>query len=119
MTASITIIIQSPPFSCLTGKEGIDLGLVCATFEQKVNLVFNGQGIFHLLKTQEDSFFDNKNFDKQIAGLSFYDIEKVYAVSESLERYTISADNLIQDIICIDNKEFTKLSQQSQHTVIF
>ena len=47
---TISVIIHSPPFASIAGKEGVDLALVCAAFEQKVNLIFVGSGVLHLSK---------------------------------------------------------------------
>jgi tRNA 2-thiouridine synthesizing protein C len=114
-----TIIIKSPPFGLIDGKEGVDLALVCAAFEFEVCLIFIDQGIFHLIDKQDETNFSDKLHDKQLKALEFYDIEQVYAESESLIRFSIDHYNLLKNTLTISTAEINSLVTTSNNTVIF
>ena len=114
-----TIIIESPPFSQIDGKEGVDLALVCAAFDHQVKLIFVDQGIFHLLNNQDSTYFSDKSHDKQLKALSFYDIESIYAEQESLKRFAVAAGSLLSDVQIISSGEVNMLTASSHQTVTF
>ncbi|MDH5434147.1 MAG: sulfurtransferase complex subunit TusC [Gammaproteobacteria bacterium] len=114
-----TVLIQSPPFNRISGKEGIDLALVCAAFDHQVNLVFIDLGIFHLKNNQLDDMIKDKLHDKQLNALKFYDIENMFVESESLQAHQLQQKNLIDSASLIDRKQINQLCQQSQHVFIY
>jgi tRNA 2-thiouridine synthesizing protein C len=114
-----TIIIKSPPFGQIDGKEGVDLALVCAAFEIKVNLVFIDEGIFHLIKKQDESIFQDKYHDKQLKALEFYDINELYVELESLTRFSINSTKLLDNVQIVSSKGINKKISGSNNTVIF
>lgn len=114
-----TIIINSPPFGMINGKEGIDLALVCTAFDQNVDLIFAGEGIFHLLNNQDTEHFNDKNHDKMLKAIEFYDIDKIYVEQESLQQYQLTTTHLIDKVESINQQKIAHMCQQSQHVVIF
>ncbi|TQV86499.1 sulfurtransferase complex subunit TusC [Aliikangiella coralliicola] len=113
------IIIKSPPFSAIDGKEGIDLALVCAAFDQQVNLIFVEQGIFHLIKSQDSNCIDDKLHDKQLNAIEFYDIDKIYVESESLEKFHLTEKHLLSHVDCLPSSDIKTLCHSANQTVIF
>ncbi len=116
---TVTILINSPPFSHIDGKEGVDLALVCAAFDQTVNLVFVDEGIFHLINTQDDDSFLDKLHDKQLKALEYYDISSVFVESESMEKYSINQSSLLETVDVVSQSDIKQFCNNSQHTVIF
>ena len=114
-----SIVIASPPFSQIDGKEGVDLALVCAAFDHKVNLIFIEQGIFHLIEAQNEAFFDDKLQDKQLKALEFYDIEQIYVEQESLEILTLDSSQLIDSAKIISRATINQICRSGQATVTF
>ena len=112
-----TIVISKPPFSCIDAKEGVDLALVCAAFDHLVNLLFVDAGVLHLIEAQNGSFYDDKMHDKQLKALEFYEVEKVFAEAESIEKYSLKATDLIDLAKIIDRAEINQLCQTSHHLV--
>jgi len=116
---TISIVISQGPFARISGKEGVDLALVCAAFEQKVNLIFVDEGVFHLVKTQDADAIDDKTHDKQLQALAFYEIEHLYAESQSLRRYSMGHDDLLDAVELRSRDEIRQLCRQSKQTVTF
>ncbi|WP_444998156.1 sulfurtransferase complex subunit TusC [Aliikangiella sp. IMCC44359] len=118
-STTTTIIINSPPFGMINGKEGIDLALVCTAFDQNVYLIFSDEGIFHLLNNQNTEYFNDKNHDKLLKAIEFYDIDKIYVEQESLQRHQLVATHLIDKVELTHQLNIAQMCQQSQHVVIF
>ena len=113
------IIIESPPFSTINGKEGVDLALVCAAFDQQINLIFADQGVFHLINSQDGAYIEDKLHDKQLNALEFYDIEKIYVESESLDELNLTKENLIENVSLLSRKTIRDFCDSSNQTVVF
>lgn len=118
-TINTTILITSPPFSDISGKEGVDLALVCAAFDQKVNLVYIAHGVFHLLKNQEGDSINDKLHDKQLGALEFYDIDTIYCDKAAIERFNLSPDDLIDNCQIVATQEMKVLIENAKQTVTF
>ncbi len=114
-----TIIIKTPPFSDISGKEGIDLALVCAAFEQNTQLIFTEAGILHLINEQSSEAINDKLHDKILKALEFYEIETIYCDQAALSNYSIDKAQLINNIKLVSTKEIANLVSQSNHTVTF
>lgn len=115
--AIVNLIISQPPFSSIGGKEGVDLALVCAAFEQRVNLIFVDQGVLHLLNQQDTAAIDDKMHDKQLKALDLYDIETLFVDKESLQGLGIERSSLIANSKVIDATEIQKYIQSSDYTI--
>lgn len=114
-----SIIVHSAPFSTIAGKEGVDLALVCAAFEQKVNLIFVGSGVLHLSRNQNADAIDDKLHDKQLGALEFYDIEQVYCETSSLAAFGLDENEIIDNCKVIDKKTISEMLNNSCNTVTF
>ena len=114
-----TIIISSPPFGSVAGKEGVDLALVCAAFDHQVNLVFVADGVLHLKNNQDEAYFDDKFHDLQLKALEFYDVEQVHVEQESMQVFNFTAADLIENVTIDSREKIKELVQQSSHTVTF
>ncbi len=114
-----SIIISTPPFSDISGKEGLDLALVCAAFEQKVNLIYVDKGLFHLVKNQNPEAIDDKSHDKQLSALSFYDIDSIYYDESALTDLGMAKDELIEASSSLTRSQIDKMISQSHHTLNF
>jgi len=72
------IHLNSGPYSSLACKEGLDLALVLATFEQPIDLCLSGAALSILTREQNPISEQGKNLHKLLDGLEFYDIENIF-----------------------------------------
>ncbi|ETX09446.1 sulfur oxidation protein [Marinomonas ushuaiensis DSM 15871] len=77
------IHLNSSPYSSLACKEGLDLALVLATFEQPVDLCLSGAALSILTSEQSPTIEQGKNLHKLLDGLEFYDIENIFIEKDS------------------------------------
>ncbi|MGX5201566.1 sulfurtransferase complex subunit TusC [Aliikangiella sp. IMCC44632] len=116
---STSIVIESPPFSRISAKEGVDLALVCAAFEQSVNLIFVEDGVYHLLNAQDDSAFPDKNHDKQLKSLEYYDIDNILVETESLQSRGLEVAQLIDKVSALSSAEIKTRVSESDQCLVF
>ncbi|MGJ8646265.1 MAG: DsrE family protein [Marinomonas colpomeniae] len=82
------IHLNSSPYSSLSCKEGLDLALVLATFEQAVDLCLSGAALSILGTNQNPEAEQGRNLHKLLEGLEFYDIENIFIQEPHLNSNT-------------------------------
>ena len=80
----LAIINSKAPFSSAYGKDALDIALIFGSFEQKVSLFFQGDGVYQLIDNQDGSLLSIKDYLKTFAAFEFYDIEDIYVCHQSL-----------------------------------
>ncbi|MCF6193648.1 MAG: DsrE family protein [Kangiellaceae bacterium] len=119
MTITTNIIIRQTSLNGAKFKESIDLGLVCAAFDHKVNLIFVGDGIYNLISHQSNSGINDKNQLDILKGLEFYEIDSILVEQESLEKVNISQSHLINQAEIKSRIEIKQLNLTANHLVEF
>ena len=119
MSIITNIVISRSSLAGADFKEAIDLGLVCAAFDQQVNMIFVDAGINNLIEGQTASKLNDKNHVDIIRGLEFYDIENIYLEKESLDNTRLRIDDLIPSVEIITSADINKLNQKANHLVLF
>lgn len=110
------IHLNTSPYSSLACKEGLDLALVLATFEQPVDLCLSGGALALLTEDQQPAAEQGKNLHKLLAGLEFYDIENVY-IEKS---HTWLKDNATwQGVQALSNDKWQTMFSQYQQVFRF
>ncbi len=108
---TIAIINSKAPYSQTSGKDALDISLVFASFEQKVSLFFQGDGVFQLIKGQDGSVIGQKDYLKTFAAFEFYDIENIYICQKSLiERGLLNNFNVEQFLVLSRDDFATRLA---------
>lgn len=77
-------------------KESLEMALAATSLDLEVSLFFMGDGIFQLLKDQEDN-----RLSAMLKALPLYGIDKVYVVKESLQEKKLVPDDFIIPIIAV------------------
>ena len=88
---SILFLMSQAPYVNQRVFEAFDALLVAAAFEQKVSLLFRGNGITQLLADQAPS--GQRSLSKMVLSLSAYEVEHVYADAEAFARAGLSAND--------------------------
>jgi len=113
------IMIRCTSLNAADFKEAIDLGLVCAAFDQQVNLIFIDGGINNLITNQSAANLRDKNHVDILKGLEFYDIEHIFVEKESLENSRLQIDNLLPNVQFISVSEVLELNLNADNLVTF
>lgn len=110
------IHLNSSPYSSLAVKEGLDLALVLATFEQPVDLCVSGAAVSLLYTQQQPDPIQGKNLSKLLDGLEFYDIENLFVESDQIDS---NDENIWSGAKPLDAKQWQALFTQYQQTFRF
>jgi len=103
------LINQTAPFDGNTAQEILDLALALSTFEQNVQLLFLGDGIFQLLKNQQPNFIYRKDFIATFKALAMYDVADVYVDAASLNARRISKNDLVIDVMLVSAEDIVEI----------
>ena len=94
-TKKMLYINRNAPYGTVYGLEGLEVVLIGAAFEQDVSMAFIGDGVYQILKNQDTSDSDMKNFSPTYKALGDYEVTKLYVEQESLDERGLSVDDLM------------------------
>ena len=106
------IIFNHSPFTNDKGKEGLELALTLATYEQSVALFFTGNAPLQLSTQIAADKLNRKNYSQGFKALDLYDIEEVYVDQTAMELLQLQDDNLAIEAQLLSAEAFlAKLSE--------
>jgi tRNA 2-thiouridine synthesizing protein C len=83
------------PYGTIYAWESLEVVLIGAAFDQDVSLAFLDDGVYQLLKGQNTTEVDMKNFSPTYSALGDYDVTKIYVEKESLEERGLTLEDLM------------------------
>lgn len=110
---------RKAPHGTVYALESLEVVLIGAAFEQDVSVVFIDDGVFEILKGQNTSEVEMKNFSNTYKALEMYDVEKLYVSKESLEQRGLSEDDLIVDVELKTAAEIAALMEEQDVILSF
>jgi tRNA 2-thiouridine synthesizing protein C len=114
---SVAIINSNAPLSKANAKDALDVALIFGSYEQAVNLYFQGDGVYQLIAEQHPEKVQQKDFLKTFAALKFYDIENIYVCHNSLIQRGL-ADNFSINNVQVLNKDNFSTSLHQHQTIL-
>jgi|TARA_B110000116_G_scaffold267640_1_gene280265 tRNA 2-thiouridine synthesizing protein C len=115
----LAIINSKAPFSSNYGKDALDVALIFGSFEQKVSLFFQGDGVYQLMANQDGRLVSIKDYLKTFSAFEFYDIEDIYVCQQSLVNRQLNETFHINDVQVLTSIEFSKALNRHQHVLRF
>lgn len=115
----IVIVISHSPYGSSIARAGLDAALATAVFDQSIELLFTGEGVFNLLPEQHSEALGVKNIGKLLGSLPLYDIETVHADGESLRRFGLDERRLVVPVLALDRTQVHALLDAADHLVSF
>ena len=109
------VITSSAPYGSAQAREATDLALAAALFDQKVSLLFQGDGVFQLLPDQNPAAIEQKNLSAMQQALPLYDVEDLFYCADSLEERGITQDKLALPAKALSRSEIALLIRQQDH----
>jgi tRNA 2-thiouridine synthesizing protein C len=91
---SLLLIFRRAPYGRSLARAGYDFALAAAAFEQPVSLLFMDDGVWQLLPDQAPAAIAAKNVASTLDSLALYDIESLYADTQSLATRGLAACEL-------------------------
>ena len=94
-TKKMLYINRNAPYGTVYALEGLEVVLIGAAFEQDVSMAFIDDGVYQILKGQDTSDSEMKNFSPTYKALGDYEVTKLYVEQESLEARGLTVDDLM------------------------
>ncbi len=115
----LAIINSKAPFGSSQGKDALDIALIFGSFEQKVSLFFQGDGVYQLIAGQDGTLVSIKDYLKTFSAFEFYDIEDIYVCQQSLANRQLEAHFHIEDVHVLTSVEFGQAINRHKHVLRF
>ena len=109
------VISSSAPYGTSQAKEATELALATALFDQKVALLFQGDGVFQLLPNQNPAAVEQKNLSAMQQALPLYDVEDLFYCADSLQARGIDHERLALPANALSRSEIASLIRQQDH----
>jgi tRNA 2-thiouridine synthesizing protein C len=102
----ILLVTETSAFASAKAREGHDLLLALAAVEHQVSVLYRGAGVTQLAITATHGA-PVKDFTKSQKLFTLYDIDAVYACTESLAFYHLTADvlNITVDTVAVAQQQ--------------
>ena len=110
------IVCRPPPYGASFAREALDMALACAAFDQRVALLFLGDGVLQLASGQHPEPIGQKPLDKQLGALPLYDVDELYAEADAFAARGLSADTSALPVRLLDAAAITALL--NEHDVV-
>ena len=117
--SGLAIINSKAPFSSDFGKDALDVALIFGSFEQKVSLFFQGDGVYQLIAKQDGALVSTKDYLKTFSAFEFYDIEDIYVCQQSLVNRQLDESFHIDNVNVLASAEFALALNRHQHVLRF
>ncbi|MDF1689095.1 MAG: sulfurtransferase complex subunit TusC [Cycloclasticus sp.] len=101
------------------GQEFLDMALMAAAFDQKVVLLFEGEGVNALVKNQCPEGVGLKNILPILNALPIYDINDVWVEKESMEVWGLVEEKLEISVKSISREVIKKQINAADHVFSF
>ncbi len=91
---SFLLICRHAPYGGSLARESLDVALTAATFDQRVAILFLGDGVQQLLRAQHPDAIAQRALDKQLAALPLYDVDTIYVEADALRARGLNTTDL-------------------------
>ena len=114
---SIAVLNSHSSFNTSSGRDALDVALIFGSYEQKVSLFFQGEGVRQLIAGQNAELINAKDYLATFSALPFYDVENIYVCQESLIQRNLSEHFHINNVQVLDKHSFSQTLRQ--HNTLF
>lgn len=108
-TKSFLIVCRQPPYGSALAREALDVALATAAFDQRVAMLFLGDGVLQLLRPQDAAAIGQKAHDKQLGALPLYDVEELYVDARALRERGVEGTELAVAARAVEDTDIAAL----------
>lgn len=88
------VVCRHPPYGESFAREALDVAMAAAAFDQKISMLFLGDGVLQLATAQLPAAIEQKSLEKQLGALALYDIDDIYVDAEACTERKLGAGDL-------------------------
>lgn len=113
----ILFILKQAPYGSSAAREAIDMILASAAYDQVLDVLFMGDGIYQLLDNQQPT--QQKRISALLCAFEMYEIENLYYEQQALTSRALSPDSLAIEALSQSTAEIQSLIQQADAVLTF
>jgi tRNA 2-thiouridine synthesizing protein C len=113
----LVFLFTCSPYDSSRAREGLEALLAAAIFDQRISVVFMGDGVFQLLSDQQPT--EQKNLSKMLKALDMYDIDQLFVHAFALETRNIKHQDFCIPATILSDAEVRTLIASADHTLSF
>lgn len=106
---SFLIVCRHPPYGQSLARDALDMALATAAFDQKIALLFLGDGVLQLIDAQNGGAIGQKSHAKQLSALPLYDVDALYVDARSLGERGLDSADLVLPVQLLSDTEIASL----------
>ena len=118
-TKSLLVIVRHTPYGSSLARSAIEIALVSGTFDQRVGVLFMGNGVLQLLPEQDSVALGVRNIAKLIASFPLYDVNNIYVDEAALKQHGLQENELSLQSEFLNQSAMRDLLQRYDHIVGF
>lgn len=119
MKKNLVFVFRAPLHGNIKAQEFLDMLMMAAAFDQKVNVIFIEDGAYALLKNQLSEAIDNKSVSAVMQALAVYEVKDIYIDAYSMEQRAISADQLLLPAELLSREKISQKISTADHVFSF
>ena len=112
---AVLIVIRHSPYGSSLAKAALDVALAMAAFEQRIDMLFMGDGVLQLRPNQDTQALGVKSFSRQLAALPLYDVNSVYVDGAAASRYQVDLAQAPVPAQALDGRQMHQLMCRCDH----
>jgi tRNA 2-thiouridine synthesizing protein C len=112
---SVLIVVRHSPYGSSLAKASLDIALAMAAFEQRVDMLFIGDGVLQLCPNQDTQALGVKSISRQLASLPLYDISSIYVDESAATRYQLDLAQAPVPTQALDGPQMHQLMSGFDH----
>lgn len=109
----ISVISRQAPYGSNRAHQSLDIALAATVFEQTVNYIFMGDGVYQLLGNQNATSIQSKTLVNALQTLDLYGIESIFVDNQSLDERNLTQSDLSLETNLVSRDEIAKIIQSS------
>ena len=82
--SQLTITLSEAPFASFTPRGAMNVILAGSAFYNQIQVIFYAEGLWQLIREGNPEAYGYKAFTRMIPAFKWYDIEALYAVTDTL-----------------------------------
>jgi tRNA 2-thiouridine synthesizing protein C len=91
----VLMLLRQAPYRTAHALEAADVALVAGAFEQSVSVLFEGDGVWQLVKDQDGGAIGTRTIGRVLSALPRYEVDAIYVCADSLAAAGLTADDLV------------------------
>lgn len=112
-------ICSHPPARRVQAREALDAVLAAAVFDQRISVLFCGDGVWQLLPDQGDYSGADKALARSLEALPLYGVSELFADAESLAERGLDPGDLLDIVQVIPPARGRELMRRCDRVMSF